>query len=65
MNIIPLAPFQAVNERGKRIGSTDSQKRYARRVVFLDLASGISQAMAVTDGWRALRSPSNQGGLVA
>lgn len=65
MNVIPLAPFQAVNERAKHIGATASQRKRGVHVVARDLRAGISQAMAVTDGWRALRVPSNQGGLVA
>lgn len=65
MNTIPIAPFQAVAERAKHIGSTDSQRKHGVHVVARDLRAGISQAMAVTDGWRALRSPSKQGGLVA
>lgn len=56
MNIIPFAPFQAVNERGKRMGATDSQRKRGVHVVARDLRAGISQAMAVFDGKRALNA---------
>jgi len=65
MNVIKFCPRHAVTAYGKRIGATKDQQSFARQVVGLDLRAGVSEAMAVHDGKRALRVPSNQGGLVA
>ena len=67
MTIIPLAPFQAVNERAKQRRATDAQKRLAFHVVSHELSAGISQAVAVQDAWRALREAggNHSGGFAA